>query len=72
MKQQSIIGILMVVKSPLFEYRSFPCGCLATLLQHNIVRINRVKRDRCLLKTTSQGYAPIINACSQHSSNKSF
>lgn len=49
-------------KSPLFESHSFPCGCLATPLQHNIVRINRVKHDRCLLKTTSQGCSPIMEA----------
>lgn len=58
-------------KSPLFESHSVPCGCLATPLQHNILRINRVKRDRCLLTTTSQGCSPITNAFSQHCSNKS-
>ena len=57
-------------KSPLFESHSVPCGCLATPLQHNILWINRVKRDRCLLKTTSQGCSPIINAFSRHCSNK--
>lgn len=58
----SAVFWLHVCKSPLFESHSFPCGCLATPLQHNIVRINRVKRDRCLLKTTSQGCSPIMAA----------
>ncbi len=59
-------------KSPLFQSHSVPCGCLATPLQHNILWINRVKRDRCLLKTTSQGCSPIINAFSRRCSNKSL
>lgn len=53
-------------KSPLFESHSVPCGCLATPLQHNILWINRVKRDHCLLRTTSQGCAPIILSALQH------
>lgn len=58
----SAVFWLHFCKSPLFESHSFPCGCLATPFQHNIVRITRAKRDRCLLKTTSQGCFPIMES----------
>lgn len=62
-KRTDIGGIHdVVLNPPLFESHSFPCGCLATPLQHNILWISGVKRDRCLLKPTSQGCSPVIHA----------
>lgn len=72
-KRADIGGIHgVVLNPPLFESHSFPCGCLATPLQHNILWINRVKRDRCLLKTTSQGCSPVIDAFSRRCGDASF
>lgn len=66
----SAVVWLHFCKSPLIESHSFPCGCLATPLQHNIVRINRVKA--WLLPP--QNHKPRVlshhGGCSQHRSNK--